>query len=744
MQDRQSVDAWTQVDYLIEAIRRRPKTFNLAQHIHWVGFQEIIPQYADLIAALEQVGVRIQRTALAPKQGVAYCVAVPDPLQALRIAAQDAKQCLDESALASTSTQMQLGIVIPDLAQQRDLVVRIFSKILPAGSFRVSGPPPLGSYPLIDAALFALSLAQGRISIEAISRLLRSPFFGDFDIKAMQERAAFDVYVRTLNEPHFSWEQLGTLAQGFREYVWWFSIDDCMACQADRLDNKKTSDWSLWIQRWLNMLGWPGTRALNETEKALVIAFETLLGSYTALESILALHTYEKMLVECKAIADSTLFLLSDIDEQAPIHVLGILEAAGLRFEKLWVLGMNHSQWPPNPEPNPFIPLQLQRQKNLPRSSVEREALIAQTLTEDFLHSADRIVFSYASMLDERVGHRSSLLKGLPERTLRSLGLDKVPSYLEGIAAYQLFDQSLAEKGPAIALPRLIKGGARALQLQSLCPFRAFAETRLLAKPLKICSLGLSASERGILVHKALECFWIDLKTQKNLLRLNDQTLRERLKKAIDKACNTMAIRHLRGLYRLLEEARLLERLYHFMLHEKNRPAFEVFSVESSNTLDCQGLQFKVRMDRIDQVEGLGKVLIDYKTAKTSVRDWFGPRPRDLQLPLYAVGQSIASATESDTGVPAALAFAGLHPHQMGFKGLASVATDWQGVKTIEALASSMLAENNWDQQWEAWKQSIESLASEFALGVARVDPLEGVKTCRHCSLKTLCRVQHT
>nr|MBP6104734.1 hypothetical protein [Gammaproteobacteria bacterium] len=390
MRERQCVDAWTQMDYLIEAIRHTPKAFTLAQQIYWVGFQEIIPQYADLIAVMEQVGVRIQRTALDPKQGVAYSVAVPDPIQGLRVAAQDAKRWLVASASAlqetsRTHASCRIGIVIPDLVQQRDRVMSIFSRILPPGSFTISGPPPLWCYPLIDAALFGLGLAQGRITLEALSQLLRSPFFGDCGISAMQQRAAFDVYLRTFNEPDFSWEQCALRAQMYRDqnssqttmenhsFRGLFSIEDAMKYKRDleNKDHKKATDWSLWIQQWLKVLGWPGTRTLNETETALVTAFETLLESYTSLESVLGLHTYEKMLVECKAIAGSTLFLPSDSDEQAPIQVLGILEAAGLRFDKLWVLGVNHSQWPPSPDPNPFIPLQVQRKHTLPRSSVE-------------------------------------------------------------------------------------------------------------------------------------------------------------------------------------------------------------------------------------------------------------------------------------------------------------------------------------------------------------------------------------
>jgi hypothetical protein len=39
------------------------------------------------------------------------------------------------------------------------------------------------------------------------------------------------------------------------------------------------------------------------------------------------------------------------------------------------------------------------------------------------------------------------------------------------------------------------------------------------------------------------------------------------------------------------------------------------------------------------------------------------------------------------------------------------------------------------------WREETERLGAAFAAGDARVDPKNGLKTCRLCALQTLCRV---
>ena len=57
----------------------------------------------------------------------------------------------------------------------------------------------------------------------------------------------------------------------------------------------------------------------------------------------------------------------------------------------------------------------------------------------------------------------------------------------------------------AVPAGQVIRGGARILQLQAACGFRAFAERRLWATELESVELGMDARESGTVVHKVLE-----------------------------------------------------------------------------------------------------------------------------------------------------------------------------------------------------------------------------------------------
>src|SRR4029079_2427642 len=90
----------------------------------------------------------------------------------------------------------RIGVVVPDLGQRRQEVVRVFS--------RGMGSPlpfhsPLGraliSYPLVDAALRLLELAHQPVPFAHASALVRSPFISGADTE-LAKRATLDVRVR--------------------------------------------------------------------------------------------------------------------------------------------------------------------------------------------------------------------------------------------------------------------------------------------------------------------------------------------------------------------------------------------------------------------------------------------------------------------------------------------------------------------------------------------------------------------
>ena len=56
--------------------------------------------------------------------------------------------------------------------------------------------------------------------------------------------------------------------------------------------------------------------------------------------------------------------------------------------------------------------------------------------------------------------------------------------------------------------PMPLPAGTRAIELQSRCPFRAYAQLRLGAEPLETPVPGITPRERGRLLHRALELLW--------------------------------------------------------------------------------------------------------------------------------------------------------------------------------------------------------------------------------------------
>jgi RecB family exonuclease len=132
-------------------------------------------------------------------------------------------------------------------------------------------------------------------------------------------------------------------------------------------------------------------------------------------------------------------------------------------------------------------------------------------------------------------------------------------------------------------------------------------------------------------------------------------------------------------------------------------------------------LELDARIDRMDKIQG-GYVLIDYKTGKPTPAKWKTPRPDEPQVPLYAV-----SAKEDISAV----AFGKLMPGGMRLMGFSRDAKALPSVKKYD----------EWKKLFDDWRGEIDSLATAFAAGEARVDPKNELQTCRYCDLQTLCRV---
>ena len=133
-------------------------------------------------------------------------------------------------------------------------------------------------------------------------------------------------------------------------------------------------------------------------------------------------------------------------------------------------------------------------------------------------------------------------------------------------------------------------------------------------------------------------------------------------------------------------------------------------------------------MDRVDELDDGTRVILDYKSGKTSTQSWEGERPDEPQLPLYAIDM------RQRQPVAAAL-FAQLRAGELGFNGLAQRA----GIAPKVKAAGD--ADAAWQAQLDAWQTTLTTLAEAYRTGDARVDPKEFPRTCEHCGLQALCRV---
>jgi hypothetical protein len=288
------------------------------------------------------------------------------------------------------------------------------------------------------------------------------------------------------------------------------------------------------------------------------------------------------------------------------------------------------------------------------------------------------------------------------------------------------------DRAPALAEPRVARG-ARLLELQSACPFRAFAELRLDAAPHEEPVAGIDRRIRGIVLHRALELFWSELPTQAALLSLAPADRERRVAGAVARAMAEAVPAIVGPRARTLEREWQAGALAALLELEQGREPFAVVETERPLTGRLGGLEFSLRVDRVDAL-GDARVVFDYKTGETRNSAWRGARMDAPQLPLYAV-------LHPDR--PAAIALAQANYAGARWVGVGDESVALAGLTPARKFALTEDKEKGfaWSAITERWRAWLEALARDFAAGQAAVDPKLAAMTCRRCHLGGLCRV---
>ena len=416
-------------------------------------------------------------------------------------------------------------------------------------------------------------------------------------------------------------------------------------------------------------------------------------------------------------------------------------------------MGMAADAWPPAPQPNPLLPLPWQRERGVPHADAVREIAYARRVTDQLLRGAPDVVLSWPLRVDDRAGSRSPLLPAMPSidddiGAMPGSGTGSIAFAADETPARRLFaarprlDPIADSDAPPLALDPPLRTGIKVITAQSECPFQALASVRWAASPWPEPLTGLTAMERGTLVHDALEAFWDAVGTQARLVGL---VADEPAFAAQIDAAAAAAIAALRAERReqipavvVAGERQRLARTVRDWLREVDctRPPFTVLATETDATLALPGLDLRLRFDRVDALDDGGVALIDYKSGSAiTPGKWFEDRPQAPQLALYTLAQR---AAEPDVPVRA-VAYAQLKPGAVKAVGLAADDAAWPGLVEPGAIRTAELAD--WGAVEAHWARAVGGLAAEFVAGRSAVMPRDRRESCERCGRQALCRV---
>jgi probable DNA repair protein len=693
------------------------------------GFLAFTPQERRLVDALREGGMAIAESPAAPavaaKRSRVACATARDEIVAALSFAR--------ARLASDANE-RIAIVVTDLDERRDEVVALADEILcperllamepdAPRPFGVSLGEPLAAAPIVASALDLIALACGGIDTAVAAALVRSPFLPDASTR-WAARAAAEIDWLRHGERRVD---LTTLATGLRRHDAALSHRFASLAPLPKL-RRLPRDWARAFSDWLGAAGWPGNATLASGQWQAREAWSDALAQFASLGSVTGLLSQAAALDALRALVSAKLF--QPEAASPPILILGALEAAGLSFDSAWLAGFDSARWPAPVMPNPFLPVAWQVARGVPRADSAAALAQSRALTDALAAIAPEIVVSHVQTIDDAPAVISPLFAGWEPASQERRDVSRYSDAMRPAALERWTERA----GPSIAPGARLGGGAALFESQSACPFQAFARYRLSARAWAQCPEGLSASERGIVLHESLKAFWDDVGDHASLAVLDADALAHRVASAARKGLARLDSRRRRALapaVALGEVGRLAATLLSWLAdRELPRPPFRVRVHEARVPYDAGGFGVDVRIDRVDEFAAGGLAIIDYKSGRVvQPSRWTADRPEGIQLAVYA-----SALARTTTDPIRALVYAQVRAGDVAVTGIAETADVWPGLDVPGAAA-------DWQAARDALQSKVESLAGDIRKGLAIVDPRDRGLTCRYCGLQALCRI---
>ena len=695
--------------------------------------------------------------------GTPQVVASADPPAEWRAAARWCRERLEADPRA------RLLVVIPDLAQRRPLVERVFREVLnprsfaapdperddpPGGgrgplSFALEGGQPLADYPEPRAMLQWLRLLSRPCDESDIAAALEAPWWRT-TARGPRARAAArlrEVLPRRVAPPRVA-ERLRSVArrsagagEGDADAVALEPIVRGVAAAAAGLAAGPlgpAEHWASVIDAALRALGWSIDAAPDSDTQQIRDRWLSLLQEFAGVLRIAPCRAVGPAVDLLTALARRESFAPSSGDP--PVLVTAATEPPVVRYDGIRVCGLQADRWPAPVSVDPFIPVDLQRAAGVPESSASGQRARAAVALAAWRSCTDELVLSWA------LGENDAEWLPSPLLTPWMGGID-----VHG-ASFKAAVRQAREADEAVSLVRRLRGtgrpsrsapgaqlvglpwpadaalpgGAGTLEDQRACPFRAYARRRLAAAAEDLAEEGLTALDRGRLLHGALNVFWGRVGDREALRAMSPARRRELLAEAVASAIAALQLvgegEPLRMRLVERETARTIELGLAALEVDAARTAFSVALREAEIEGRIGSALLAMRVDRADRLPDGGLAIIDYKSGAPARLVWKGDEMTAVQLWAYA----LVLEARGD-GPIAGLGNFHISRRGIGYEALA---------RTGEVLPGA--AATGWEDACEDARPRLAALADAFMAGSAEVAPRKGA--CEHCDLPALCR----
>lgn len=763
-------------------------TLKRYSHAYLYGFIETYPSLEHLLEAIAEGYSHVDDTP--SQEQVHQRHEFHDDNSELEMAAHWAKNQINQQP------EQKIAIIVPNLTEVKTRIERIFLKIFDPNYysdhrefetnrfFDISASDKLSSTPVIQAICSLLLLSQKTLKKNQVKQIACNPFWGrgidnarlhllewvnffstpTIDTNLLARELA-KIEARLGGEPTEENNAIVPIQQTdlfaadehlVRQEPMTSALTPAQQLLEFRLElrkNQKQSNfaqWNEWLIKQLHILGWPGPRTLNSYEYQAVQSFFAVLCEMQTLDNVrssgsVSLHKYTQQL---NRILMQTPFHVQTTD--APIQILGLMEAAGLPFDASWITSMSEQQLPASPNPNPFIPLEIQIAYDTPRSSPAREFTYAQKLVNQLCHHNRNIIFSH-SHNNENICHPSPFITHVPRIstdfkesnnaiTRRYLDALKARSTVDETELFQPIDLGSA---PFIAEGDTIHGGSYHLGLHAKNPLFAFLHYRVGAITPNEENMGINPMERGTLIHALMAHIYTTNTTQAKIKQwLTNSNYTDELIQLIRETIHQYLSSQQKHLPLLLEEVEihiLFERINTLLERECERPEFEIFAVEKAFDVVINKRHIRLRIDRIDSIHthpptanshtvenaeamqtcNKSLVIFDYKSGSTSLSGLQTQPIYDCQLPLYISALSSADAQQTNEPVLPIVAtgYIELSAKNIAYLGICEhQVNELAGFVEPHQLTRKHLP-STWSETLHWWQDQLCNLVTEISLG---------------------------